>query len=236
MSGQTRERLLPVGVLVLGGVAAHERVDERDVHRLGGGDDVPEVADDLGRGAPGPDGAGWGSSRAPRSRGPCRRSRRRARSPGSPRGSPRRCAMVPAYRRVGPLACGQQAISMLSKPLAAVQSATSISGVSGNGAVSRPSLIGRCASAFAAPTGDRIANDVDPAAESGALGDRVVDEHLVVAVGEGRIGGPCGRATGGDVRVDRPEEGGEGVAEALHVAARAARRRRDPRGSSAPGS
>ena len=38
---------------------------------------------------------------------------------------------------------------MLSKPLAAVQSATSISGVSGNGAVSRPSLIGRAS----VPTG-----------------------------------------------------------------------------------
>ena len=50
---------------------------------------------------------------------------------------------VPAYRRVGPEVRGQQAISMLSKPLAAVQSATSVSGVSGNGAVSRPSLIGR---------------------------------------------------------------------------------------------
>ena len=42
------ERLLPVLVLVLRAVGAHERVDERDVHRLGGGDDVLEVADDLG--------------------------------------------------------------------------------------------------------------------------------------------------------------------------------------------
>ena len=39
---------LPVGVLVLRAVGAHERVDERDAHRLGGGDDVLEVADHLG--------------------------------------------------------------------------------------------------------------------------------------------------------------------------------------------
>ena len=49
------ERLVPVLVLVLRAVAAHERVDERDVHRLGGGDDVLEVADDLARWA----GSGW---------------------------------------------------------------------------------------------------------------------------------------------------------------------------------
>ena len=42
------EGLLPVLVLVLRAVGAHERVDERDVHLLGGGDDVLEVADDLG--------------------------------------------------------------------------------------------------------------------------------------------------------------------------------------------
>ena len=48
---------------------------------------------------------------------------------------------VPAYRRVVPASRGQQAISRLSNPLAAVQSATSMSGVSGNGAVRRPSFI-----------------------------------------------------------------------------------------------
>ena len=42
------EGLLPVRVLVLRAVGAHERVDQRDVHRLGRGDDVLEVADDLG--------------------------------------------------------------------------------------------------------------------------------------------------------------------------------------------
>jgi hypothetical protein len=50
---------------------------------------------------------------------------------------------VPAYRRVCPLERGQHAISTLSNPLAAVQSTTSVRGVSGKGAVSRPSLIGR---------------------------------------------------------------------------------------------
>ena len=40
------ERLVPVLVLGLRGVRAHERVDERDAHLLGRGDDLPEVADD----------------------------------------------------------------------------------------------------------------------------------------------------------------------------------------------
>ena len=39
----------------------------------------------------------------------------------------------------------------------------------------------------------RPAIDVHPATAPGALGDRVVDEHLVVAVGEGGIGGSGGR-------------------------------------------
>ena len=41
------ERLRPVVVLILRPVAANERVDERDPHHLGSGDDVLEVADDL---------------------------------------------------------------------------------------------------------------------------------------------------------------------------------------------
>jgi hypothetical protein len=40
------ERLLPVRVLGLCGVGAHERVHEGDVHLLGRGDHVPQVADD----------------------------------------------------------------------------------------------------------------------------------------------------------------------------------------------
>ena len=49
--------------------------------------------------------------------------------------------LVPAYRRVGPLLRGQQAISRTSKPATAAQSATSMSGVAGNGAVRNPSFI-----------------------------------------------------------------------------------------------
>ena len=69
---------------------------------------------------------------------------------------------------------------MLSNPFAAVQSTTSASGVCGNGAVSRPSFIGRLRRG-----GDRRPVTQRPR----ALGDRVVDEHLVVAVGERRVGG-----------------------------------------------
>ena len=121
---------------------------------------------------------------------------------------------------------------MLSNPLAAVQSTTSASGVSGNGAVSRPSLIARHSPRR--DVGDRRACarrgpiDVDPATVSGALGDRIADEHLVVAVGEGGVRRPLGRPAGHDVRVDRPEERPERVAEALDVAAR-------QRGGGAPG-
>ena len=89
---------------------------------------------------------------------------------------------------------------MLSKPFAAVQSATSSSGVSGNGAVSRPSFIEAISESARGRRGRRgaataVAVDVDPAAVSGALGDRVVDEHLVVAVGERRR--RAGRRSGG---------------------------------------
>ena len=71
MSGQTRSASSQFWSWFLRPVAAHERVDERDVHLLGRVDHVPEVADDLRRGAPGPGGAGWGRSRGPRSRDPC---------------------------------------------------------------------------------------------------------------------------------------------------------------------
>ena len=52
--------------------------------------------------------------------------------------------------------------------------------------------------------GDRRPLDVDPGAAPGALGDRLDDQHLVVAVGEGRIGGPRRRPAGDDIGVDRP--------------------------------
>ncbi len=113
---------------------------------------------------------------------------------------------------------------MLSKPLAAVQSTTSLSGVSGNGAVSRPSFIVRSSAAAGVAV---AADDVDPAAHAGALGDGVVDEHLVVAVGERRDRSASADGPPGDhVGVDRPEEGAERVGEALDVPAR--QRRRGP--------
>ena len=73
--------------------------------------------------------------------------------------------------------------------------------------------------------GGRRPDHVDPAAEPGALGDRVADQHLVVAVGERRVRRPLGRPAGDDVGVDRPEERPERVAEALDVAARQRRGR-----------
>ena len=165
MSGQTRSASSQLSSGFFGAVRAHERVDVRDAHRLGGGDDVPQVADDLG----------------PMVRVGVERVRvvaetrdrqalggdlvRRSPWPGSPTGSRRRCGMCPAYRRVGPVVRGQQAISMLSKPLAAVQSATSMSGVSGNGAVSRPSFM--VSRLHGVADGDGVANDVDPAARAG---------------------------------------------------------------------
>ncbi len=48
MSGQTRSASSQFSSWCLRPVAAHERVDERDAHLLGGGDDLLEVADDLG--------------------------------------------------------------------------------------------------------------------------------------------------------------------------------------------
>ncbi len=48
---------------------------------------------------------------------------------------------VPAYLRAAPLDGGQQAISRLSNPAADAHWATSLSDVSGKGAVRKPSLI-----------------------------------------------------------------------------------------------
>ena len=144
-------------------------------------------------------GAGSGSSRGRRSTGPSPRSRRRARVAWlADRFATSMWRRARRSGGSGPVVRGQQAISMLSKPLAAVQSTTSMSGVSGNGAVSRPSLIGvvRRRVARTRRRRARVADDVDPAPSAGALGDGVVDEHLVVAVGErrvGRAGRPAGR-------------------------------------------
>ena len=118
---------------------------------------------------------------------------------------------------------GRHAISMLSKPLSTVHSTTSSSGVLGNGAVSRPSLIAASVRPAGRPAEGRVAADVDtPAAFAGALGDRVTDEHLVVAVGERRIAG-MGETDPGATPRRRPEVGTERVEEALDVTARQSR-------------
>ena len=80
-----------------------------------------------------------------------------------------------------------------------------------------------------------VAVDLDPATLAGALGDGVVDQHLVVAVGEGGVRRVAGRPAGDDVGVDRPEEGAERVGEALDVAARQRGRRAPGRRPSGPG-
>ena len=94
--------------------------------------------------------------------------------------------LVPAYRRLGPVACGQQAISRTSKPLAAAQSATSKQRRlrERRGQEPEPHRASSTATGAAADAGPL---DLHPAARRGALGDGVVDEHLVVAVGERRI-------------------------------------------------
>src|SRR5262252_4873611 len=62
--------------------------------------------------------------------------------------------------------------------------------------------------------------DLDPAALAGAGGDRVADEHLVVAVRERGIAGAGGDSPGYHVRVNGPEMGAEGVEEPLDMTAR----------------
>ena len=149
------ERLVPVVVLVLRAVGAHERVDERDVHRLGGGDHVAEVADDLLAML----GIGMERVRVVAETGDGQalrpRSRRRARRPRPPTGSRRRCGWC---RRSGGSArwCAASRRSRCSRSRWRPSSRRRpSSGVSGNGAVSRPSLIGRASrvAALAAPTG-----------------------------------------------------------------------------------
>ena len=85
------ERLLPVRVLGLCGVGAHERVHEGDVHLLGGRDHVLQVADDR---------LPMRRIRMQRVRvvaqpgdrqALARESRRRSRSPATPRGPRHRC-------------------------------------------------------------------------------------------------------------------------------------------------
>ena len=94
----------------------------------------------------------------------------------------------------------------------------------GTGAVSRPRLHQTVSPMVRADRDRRRGTTSTQRPSARALGDRVVDQHLVVAVGECRIGRPFGRSTCRDVVVDGPEMGGERVAEALDVAARERRR------------
>ena len=207
MSGQTRSASVPVVVLVLRPVRAHERVHERDAHLLGRRDHVAEVADHLRAvGRIGMERVGVIAEARDRQALRCDLVGELDRL-GRPTGSRRRCGSC--RRSVGSARSprGQQAISMLSKPLAAVQSTTSTSGVAGNGAVRRPSLIAWPPSTgplgctpgslidATAGHGGRRTDDVHPATEPGALGDRVADQHLVVAVGERGVRRPLGRST-----------------------------------------
>ena len=59
---------------------------------------------------------------------------------------------------------------------------------------------------------------------AGALGDRVADQHLIVAVGERGVRRPFGGVTGDDVGVDGPEQRPERVGEPLDVPTRQCRR------------
>ena len=135
------------------------------------------------------------------------RSRRRARVASPPTGWRRRCG-ASRHSAGSARSCAASRRSRCSRSRWRPSSRRPrSSGVSGNGAVSRPSLIGR-ASTVGAPAGAGSRIDVHPAAEPRALGDGVVDEHLVVAVGERRDSRRrrTGRP-GDDVGVDGPEMG-----------------------------
>src|SRR5262245_44683477 len=90
-----------------------------------------------------------------------------------------------------------------------------MSGVSGNGAVRKPSFI----EILLAMWRDDLAFDGDPLAAGRALRERLGDRERVESVAEGGIGGFRRRAAAGDVRVDLREQRAERVGVALDVAA-----------------
>src|SRR4029077_18551025 len=94
-----------------------------------------------------------------------------------------------------------------------------MSGVSGNGAVKKPSFIDWIPPAFSrGACSDRGgATDLHPAPGPSALCDRVADEHLLMSVRESGVGRPFSPTAGSNVGVYRPEEGCEGVGEPLDV-------------------
>ena len=208
-----------------------------DVHLLGGGDHVLEVADD----------------RRPVRRVRVERVRVEAEAGDDEALAPdlRRevAAPAPADRfatsmcevpGVAPGRPGRRAASTrsrsISKPLPAVQSTTSSSGVFGNGAVSRPSLMrappGRWQAREWRADGRRRRPSIDrrrPSAPRAAL--RAIASLTSISswpAAKSAYGGSASRPAGEDVGVDRPEQRAERVAEALDVAAR--QRRRGPPG------
>ena len=165
--------------------------------------------------------------------------RRRSRRPRPSTGSRRRCGSCRRSAGVGPVACGQQAISRTRSRWPAVQSATSSSGVSGtarsggrasSGSSGRRAVAGGRRPAATGGDAGAVRSTSTQRRSRGAARDRVVDEHLVVAVGEVGVGRVRRRTPGEDVGVDRPEQRAERVAEALDVAA--GQRRRGPAGRS----
>ena len=163
------ERLLPVLVLVLRPVAAHERVHERDVHLLGGVDHLLEVADDLRAVLRvGVERVGVEAEAGDR-RGPWPRSRRRSPSPARRTGWRRRCGSCPRSGGSGRSRVGQQAISRTSKPAPAAQSATSMQRRLGERGGQEAELHRGCSSAVAR-RGHRVARrrHVRPRPSAGA--------------------------------------------------------------------
>ena len=211
--------VLPVLVLVLAAVGAHEGVHQGHVHLLGRHDHRLEMADDL---LPM---CGIGMQRVGVVAEPGDRESLRVDLVDDLAGLGRRqvgdvdMARAGVSPRLTPLR-GQQAISSTSKPDAAAQSATSTSGVSGNGAVRKPSFM-REPPPGSVVAWSTLARTLDPPAALGAGLDRVADEHLFVAVRERRVDRAVRRPAGRDVGVHGPEAGAEGVGKALDVAARA---------------
>src|SRR5690606_20899469 len=60
-----------------------------------------------------------------------------------------------------------------------------------------------------------VALHLRPAALARTRRDGVTDEHLVMAIGEGRVGRCVRRAAVADIGVDGGEQGAEGIGEAL---------------------
>src|SRR5437868_4915236 len=97
-----------------------------------------------------------------------------------------------------------------------------MSGVSGNGAVKKPSFIDWIPPAFlrGARSDRGGATDLHPATGPRTGCDRVADQHLFVSVRESGISRPFSPTAGCNVRVYRPEEGCEGIGKPLDMARR----------------